>query len=83
VRYNVPDGEVWVSTASVGDRALLAVANTGSLVPADAVEGLFQPFRRLNERTGDGGLGLGLAIVSSITRRTAARRRPDRAPRAA
>jgi signal transduction histidine kinase len=66
VRYNVPDGEVWVSTATDGDRALLTVANNGPVVTADAVAGLFEPFRRLRERTGDGGFGLGLAIVASI-----------------
>ncbi|GIJ54173.1 two-component sensor histidine kinase [Virgisporangium aurantiacum] len=81
VRYNVPDGEVHVSTATVGDRALLTVTNTGPVVPADAVEGLFEPFRRLLDRTGDGGFGLGLAIVASIAAahggEAAARPRPE------
>jgi signal transduction histidine kinase len=66
VRYNVPGGAVWVRTASVGGRVVLTVDNTGPVIAPEAVETLFEPFRRLRERTGDGGFGLGLAIVASI-----------------
>jgi signal transduction histidine kinase len=66
VRHNVPDGAVWVSTATVDARAVLTVGNTGPVVAPEAVGGLFEPFRRLHERTGDDGFGLGLAIVASI-----------------
>jgi signal transduction histidine kinase len=49
-----------------GERALLTVANTGPVVPPDAVDRLFQPFQRLGTaRTGE-GLGLGLSIVQAI-----------------
>jgi signal transduction histidine kinase len=66
VRYNVPDGDVWVSTSAAGAQVALTVENTGPPVAADAVGTLFEPFRRLHERTGDDGFGLGLAIVNSI-----------------
>jgi signal transduction histidine kinase len=66
VRYNVPDGAVWVSTATIDGRVRLTVNNTGPHIPPDAVGKLFEPFRRLRDRTGDGGFGLGLAIVASI-----------------
>jgi signal transduction histidine kinase len=66
VRYNVPGGAVWISTATVDDRVVLTVDNTGPVVAPEAVGKLFEPFRRLRERTGDGGFGLGLAIVASI-----------------
>jgi signal transduction histidine kinase len=66
VRYNVAGGAVWISTATVDARVVLTVDNTGPVVAPEAVEELFQPFRRLRERTGDGGFGLGLAIVASI-----------------
>jgi signal transduction histidine kinase len=66
VRYNVPGGAVWIGTATVDSRAVLTVDNTGPVVAPEAVGQLFEPFRRLRERTGDGGFGLGLAIVASI-----------------
>ena len=66
LRYNVPDGDVWISTATVDGRAVLTVGNTGPVVAPEAVAELFEPFRRLRERTDDGGFGLGLAIVASI-----------------
>jgi len=66
VRYNVPGGTVWISTSTVDGRVLLTVDNTGPPVAPAAVGSLFEPFRRLRERTGDGGFGLGLAIVASI-----------------
>jgi signal transduction histidine kinase len=46
--------------------ALLAVANSGSMAPADEVGNLTQAFRRGGRaRTGDGH-GLGLAIVAAV-----------------
>jgi signal transduction histidine kinase len=66
VRYNVPGGAVWISTATVDNRVVLTVDNTGPVVAPESVGKLFEPFRRLRERTGDGGFGLGLAIVASI-----------------
>ena len=65
-RYNVPDGELWVVTGADDRTASVTVANRGPVVPADQVATLFEPFHRLNGRTSDGGLGLGLTIVASI-----------------
>jgi signal transduction histidine kinase len=65
-RYNVPDGEVWVSTGEVGGRCELTVANTGPVVDPDDTGRMFQPFERLSDRTSHDGFGLGLAIVASI-----------------
>ncbi|WP_055568438.1 sensor histidine kinase [Streptomyces atriruber] len=67
VRYNVEDGRVTVRASRDG---FLEVTNTGPEVPADTVPQLFEPFRRLQERThakGEGA-GLGLSIVSAIAR---------------
>ncbi|MGW4211487.1 sensor histidine kinase [Lentzea sp. NPDC004789] len=61
--YNEPGGTVSVRL----DRELV-VSNTGPTVPAEAVPGLFEPFRRLRDRTGTTGSGLGLSIVQSVAR---------------
>ena len=65
-RHNVPDGLVSVGTAADNGVAELRITNTGPVVPADRVDALFEPFTRLDERTGD-GVGLGLALVASIS----------------
>ena len=63
VAYNVADGEVRVEGA--GHR--LTVSNTGPVVSAYEIPGLFEPFRRLTDRIGSAeGSGLGLSIVRSI-----------------
>lgn len=66
VRYNVADGDIWISTGTEADKRQLNVANTGPVIsPADA-DRIFQPFQRLSDRTSHDGFGLGLAIVASI-----------------
>lgn len=68
VRHNVPGGHVDVTTNVAGEQSVLVVANTGPEIPADAVDRLLEPFRRLGaDRTRhDKGLGLGLSIVAAI-----------------
>jgi signal transduction histidine kinase len=68
IAYNEEGGWVEVEVASEPGPAL-TVRNTGQPVPAEAVPGLFEPFRRLTaDRTSqNGGAGLGLSIVRSIT----------------
>jgi signal transduction histidine kinase len=44
---------------------VLTISNTGPDIPTHAIDQLFQPFRRLTDRVGD-GLGLGLSIVAAI-----------------
>ncbi|MGW6447669.1 sensor histidine kinase [Lentzea sp. NPDC055074] len=61
--YNKPGGSVTVELDQE-----LTVTNTGPTVPAQAVPGLFEPFRRLRDRTGTAGSGLGLSIVQSVAR---------------
>jgi len=67
VRYNGPDGQVWVSTGRRDDgRRFLRVANTGPEVAPGELARLFQPFQRAAPSRGAGGSGLGLAIVAAI-----------------
>ncbi|MFD5828713.1 sensor histidine kinase [Lentzea sp. NPDC060358] len=74
VLYNRPGGSV-----SIRLDQDLVVTNTGPTVPAQAVPGLFEPFRRLRDRTGTAGSGLGLSIVQSVAKahRGSARARPN------
>lgn len=58
---------VRVQSAAVDGTAELRVANGGALIPGARREELFEPFWRLDgQRTGVGGLGLGLSIVKAI-----------------
>ncbi|TDD20838.1 sensor histidine kinase [Nonomuraea diastatica] len=68
VRHNVAGGWAQVWTGIDAGRPTLRVRNSGPVIPADQVDALFQPFRRLaGDRTGDGhGLGLGLSIVTAV-----------------
>ena len=66
IRYNIPGGDIWISTRTTAGSTQLTVANTGPVIsPADASR-IFQPFQRLHDRTSHDGSGLGLAIVDSI-----------------
>jgi signal transduction histidine kinase len=68
IRHNLPGGQAEITTALTNAGAAITVSNNGTLVPPDAVEYLFQPFRQLGTqriRHGEGH-GLGLAIVRTI-----------------
>jgi signal transduction histidine kinase len=68
VRHNVRGGWIRLRTGANGNGAHLEVANSGLEIPADVVQSLFEPFRRIEERTNArDGVGLGLAIVKSIS----------------
>jgi signal transduction histidine kinase len=68
LRHNVTGGLVKIATSSAAETASLSISNTGPVIPASAVDRLFQPFQQLGgERVGhSGGYGLGLAIVAAI-----------------
>jgi signal transduction histidine kinase len=67
VRHNQPGGWIRLRTGS-GDAAVyLQIANSGPFIPDDAVPSLFEPFQRMEARTGvRGGFGLGLSIAQSV-----------------
>ncbi|MET8150875.1 HAMP domain-containing sensor histidine kinase [Actinoplanes sp. NPDC049668] len=67
--HNLPrQGAVWVSTAVHPGTVVLTVENTGETLTPQLVSTLTEPFRRGAERThtDHAGVGLGLAIVSTI-----------------
>ena len=68
LRYNVPHGRVNITLNSPGQHTILTINNTGPHVPADQIDRLRQPFRRLTPDRGnnDDGHGLGLSIVAAI-----------------
>lgn len=65
IKYNRSGGTLHVAVAA---RPALSVRNTGPTIPAEAITGLFEPFRRLSgdRISHDGGAGLGLTIARSI-----------------
>jgi two-component system sensor histidine kinase VanS len=68
--HNLPDrGAVWVTTSAHPAGVVLAVENTGEPLTPELVATLAEPFQRGTERirTDHAGVGLGLAIVTSIT----------------
>jgi signal transduction histidine kinase len=67
VRYNVPGGDIQVTTTTSDAGAVLSVTSSGPLIEAADVDRLFQPFRRLGQRPARrDGHGLGLSIVRAI-----------------
>src|SRR5439155_905042 len=68
--HNLPEqGAVWVTTSAHAKRAVLTVENTGEKLTPQLVATLAEPFQRGTRRirTDHAGVGLGLAIVNSIT----------------
>jgi two-component system, OmpR family, sensor histidine kinase VanS len=68
--HNLPQGgAVWVTTRAHSETAALTVENTGEILDPKLVTTLAEPFHRgtARIRTDQAGVGLGLAIVRSIT----------------
>jgi two-component system sensor histidine kinase VanS len=68
--HNLPEhGTVWVTTSGHPKSVALTVENTGETVSPEVVATLVEPFQRGTERIRNdhAGVGLGLAIVRSIT----------------
>jgi signal transduction histidine kinase len=68
VRYNRPGGFVEVRTRQGVDSAELRVENSGPPVDAQAAARLTEPFERLGREADARGAGLGLSIVSAVSR---------------
>jgi signal transduction histidine kinase len=68
VKHTGPDDEIRLGARRQGDVVAIVVADSGTGMPADRLEGIFERFARLDEaRSRDlGGVGLGLAIVKAI-----------------
>jgi len=67
VHHNEPGGWIRLRTGSNAAAVYLQIANSGPFIPDDAVPSLFEPFRRMQARTGvRDGVGLGLSIARSV-----------------
>lgn len=68
-RYS--QGDITVTLQRQHDRVIICVRDTGPGVPENLRERIFEPFYRLpGASEQSGGVGLGLALVKSITERT-------------
>jgi two-component system sensor histidine kinase VanS len=73
IAHNLPErgtGTIWVTTKAHPDRAMITVENTGEKLTPQLAGTLAEPFQRGSKRirSDHAGVGLGLAIVNSITR---------------
>jgi signal transduction histidine kinase len=67
VCHNEPGGWIRLRTGTSDAGVHVQIANSGPRIPADAVPTLFEPFRRMEGRTGTReGVGLGLSIARSV-----------------
>jgi signal transduction histidine kinase len=71
IRYNAVAGRVRIRLRRCGDRAEIAVSDTGAGIAAADLPRVFEPFFRTDAaRSRDaGGAGLGLAVARAIVRR--------------
>jgi signal transduction histidine kinase len=65
-----PDSSEIEFTAALEDNVLVfGVRNSGSIIPADKLEKIFQPFFRLDNEASKDGTGMGLALCRKIVER--------------
>jgi len=68
LKYNRPGGRIRISCREDGDRALLAIGNTGRPIPAAAQEHIFERFHRGGVGESVTGHGLGLNLARELAR---------------
>lgn len=70
IKYNHPLGQVTVTAYQRNKHAYLSVEDTGSGIPKELRERVFEPFFRVDKSRSRelGGVGLGLALVHEIVR---------------
>ena len=70
IKYNHLDGQVTVTAYQEENQVHLSVEDTGSGIPKELRERVFEPFFRVDKSRSRklGGVGLGLALVHEIVR---------------
>ncbi len=71
IKYNVKGGKLTLRLSRTGDSGILTVADTGTGIPEDCLEHIFERFYRVDKARSraSGGSGLGLALVRSMVER--------------
>jgi signal transduction histidine kinase len=67
VKFTPEQGAITLSLRATSDRAFIEVRDTGAGIARNQLGLLFVPFQQLDPMAKAGGLGLGLAVVKSIT----------------
>jgi len=79
IKYNVPNGKLFVTLNRVDDNAVVQVRDTGVGIPQDSVGHVFERFYRVDKARSrkSGGSGLGLSIVRNMVERNRGEIRVD------
>jgi signal transduction histidine kinase len=68
-KYTNPGGHIAISAAREEDRALVRVRDTGTGIPREMLQRIFEPFVQVDpslHRSQQGGLGIGLMLVRRL-----------------
>jgi signal transduction histidine kinase len=66
IKYTPAEGHIRLGARRDGDDVVLVVADTGTGIPAEDRDRVFDKFERGGAADGHGGIGLGLALVRSF-----------------
>ena len=71
VKYNKRSGRIELESESENGLGKIKITDTGSGIPSEELEYIFEPFYRVNKSRSrkNGGAGLGLSIVKTIIER--------------
>jgi signal transduction histidine kinase len=70
IKHTAAGGSITVACSASADRALMAVTDTGSGIPKEKLESIFEPFVQLGRSLSSSheGMGLGLSISRDLAR---------------
>ena len=71
IKYNIPGGKLTITLDRTEEWGILKVSDTGTGIPEDAIDHVFERFYRVDKARSraSGGSGLGLSIVRNMVQR--------------